>query len=441
MGFYSKDKEGQDDGELEDLINEYALMKELCHKNLAKTYEVFQDSQFFYLVNEPYFGGDFTKLGKRAHDEGVSMTEKWWRRLFFQCLDGLSYLHSHALMHCDIKEENIMVAAGDSYQAPDIVLIDFGLAEAFTSTSAGASGTPGYIPPETWETEWWYPRGDIFSMGITFFQLMIGQVPNDANSIMGILQTPGDREEDAAAAQALNLPWDRFPKEMPLLLDLVRQMTQRSFMHRPSAKAALMHPWLESDSDACLPAVCLAALVGSSASQCIQEEVTQELVRANNLQELRYLQDELGTSSAGVLAIKLLQEYGVRRGHAKEFVQLCGGANGRVQCRALLAGAVHLKEQYAHQFIKDLFDELDQDKSKTLTTSELEVLLKSRAFECPYEDIDELMHEMDTNGNGIVTFSEFKQTLLKDGRIARRTEADPACLPSLPDMSRSCACW
>ena len=41
--------------------------------------------------------------------------------------------------------------------------------------------------------EWWYPKGDIFSMGIVFFQMMIGQVPN--GEIIGVLQTSGRAEE------------------------------------------------------------------------------------------------------------------------------------------------------------------------------------------------------------------------------------------------------
>ena len=41
--------------------------------------------------------------------------------------------------------------------------------------------------------EWWYPKGDIFSMGIVFFQLMIGQVPN--GEVIGVLQTTGETEE------------------------------------------------------------------------------------------------------------------------------------------------------------------------------------------------------------------------------------------------------
>jgi len=127
---------GKADGDedcLEDLLTEYTLMRDFSHKNVAKTFEasypkareclfggvfclsnfshfhmrwlsvgsksfdqVFQDSEFFYLVNEPYFGGDLTKIAKRAHDQGLCMSESWWRLLFQQCLEGLEYLHAQA---------------------------------------------------------------------------------------------------------------------------------------------------------------------------------------------------------------------------------------------------------------------------------------------------------------------------------------------------------
>ena len=105
LKFFSK---SQGDDSMEDLLTEYQLMKTFEHPNVAKTFEVFQDTEFFYLVNECYFGGDFTSLGKRAHDQGLAMSESWWRNIFQQCLLGLEYLHKQAVMHCDIKEENIM---------------------------------------------------------------------------------------------------------------------------------------------------------------------------------------------------------------------------------------------------------------------------------------------------------------------------------------------
>ncbi|CAJ1365396.1 unnamed protein product [Effrenium voratum] len=92
-------------GGLDELMDEYALMSSLDNPHIAKTYEVFQDKSFYYLVNEPYFGGDLTKLGKNAYQKGIRMSESWWRGIFKQCMEGLCYLHSQGVMHCDIKDQ------------------------------------------------------------------------------------------------------------------------------------------------------------------------------------------------------------------------------------------------------------------------------------------------------------------------------------------------
>merc|ERR1719305_1245352 len=105
-------------GGLESIKDEFCLMEELDHMNVARTYEIFQDSTCYYLVNEPYFGGDLTELTTQARDKGVSMSENWWRNIFKQILSGLGYLHRKAIIHCDIKEPNIMIALNDSFAAP-----------------------------------------------------------------------------------------------------------------------------------------------------------------------------------------------------------------------------------------------------------------------------------------------------------------------------------
>merc|ERR1712072_1122826 len=71
------------------------------------------------------------------------------------------------------------------YANPQVVLIDFGL----TQGSAGewlAGGTPGYRPPETNETNIWFPRGDIFSMGVVFFQLLADKTPSEKHGRPGL---------------------------------------------------------------------------------------------------------------------------------------------------------------------------------------------------------------------------------------------------------------
>jgi len=260
------DKANANAGSLEEILDEFELMKNLDNPHLAKTHEIFQDQLFYYLTNVPYFGGDFTKLAQKAYDACVAMNEAWWRDIFKQCLEGLEYLHKSAVIHCDIKEPNIMIA-DEKYNKPQVVLIDFGLAAAFTSTREGVCGTPGYIPPETWQLERWFPRGDVFSMGIVFFQLMIGQVPN--KNVRGVLVPADDSTHALKAAAGQPLPWEQFPQTMPNLQDLIQRMTRKHRKERPKAYQALQHPWFSTNSDAELPSATLQGLVGNANLQVL----------------------------------------------------------------------------------------------------------------------------------------------------------------------------
>merc|ERR1712007_90133 len=86
----------------------------------------------------------------------------------------------NALIHCDIKEANIMVKDAESFQDPCPVIIDLGMARCWMDDEeSGVCGTPGYIPPETYEGGRWFPRGDMFSMGVVVYQLLTDRIPTD----------------------------------------------------------------------------------------------------------------------------------------------------------------------------------------------------------------------------------------------------------------------
>merc|ERR1712113_1342462 len=82
--------------------------------------------------------------------------------------------------------------------------------------------------------------------------------------------------------------------------------------------------------------------------------------------------------------------------------------------------AIAAKEEFAYQYIKDLFDQLDEDGTQTLCAAELKKLLDSEAFEWTPRDVSELIDLMDSNGDGVVDYAEFEHTVLHYGRIANR---------------------
>merc|ERR1712039_48444 len=98
--------------------------------------------------------------------------------------------------------------------------------------------------------------------------------------------------------------------------------------------------------------------------------------------------------------------------------------NGMGRFKKILDEAIWTKHNYSHHYIRDLFNDLDTNGDGKLSAQELEKLLDTDSFECPYHDIQEVMVHMGVDRKGKVTFQQFKKAILEDGRIARRSEVE-----------------
>mmetsp|Transcript_41818 Transcript_41818/g.115237 ORF Transcript_41818/g.115237 Transcript_41818/m.115237 type:complete len:686 (-) Transcript_41818:130-2187(-) len=237
---------------LDELKDEYSILHHMHNTRIAKIFDIFQDFGNVYLVNEPYFGGDFTYLRERASQKGVAMTETWWKGIFRQLFSGLAYMHKHALMHCDIKEPNIMLKT-ENLNEPDVVFVDFGLAQEFVSPKIKVSGTPGYIPPETWMQQKWFPKGDVFSTGICMTQLVVDRVPV-LDPVTGGTMGRGIFIEGAASIDDVRTftvsrpaPLNAVQQFSPALARLVSRLLEKDMTARTSAVEALNDPWFSED--------------------------------------------------------------------------------------------------------------------------------------------------------------------------------------------------
>lgn len=427
--YYKKDSNA---GSIHEIVDEFSRMKEFDNEHVARTYETFQDQDFYYLVNEPYFGGDWTKLACKAYESGVHMSEDWWRELYVQCLHGLDYLHRKAQMHCDIKEPNLMVKHNHDYRRPQVVYIDFGLSQAFARKVENVTGTPGYIPPETWQEKAWYPSGDIFSLGVVFFQMLSGRVPSEDGSVRGIFQEGADFVQLAKATAEASPPWHLFPTQWGELARVVASMLQKQKEHRPRAAALLRDPWFQSNSAAPLPRPNLAAIVHRSKEAVCRSDLVNELCETCNLQELRTLQARLdqlrqfgqATQQPTVGTAKFVEvvsAYGASPDVLQNFATFV--AKGpMVNYVNLLKEVIEEKEKRSNQLVTNLFNEMDRNGDGHLSYSELRAMLQSDAFDCAYEDVEEVLESMDENQDGYVDFEEMKRAIMEDGRIAMKDE-------------------
>lgn len=176
-----------------ELLEDIAILKRVDCPNVAKVHDFFADDKHIYVVTDTHPGGDLTEVQARAKAEGtggpvglgsgaVGLSEAQFQTIFRQAFSGLTTLQRSAVMHCDLRPETIVMKNQD-YAKPEVVLTDTGLGKAFPSRfpledpATGEAwekvicGTPGYIPPETWQRQTWVPNGDIFSLGVTMFML------------------------------------------------------------------------------------------------------------------------------------------------------------------------------------------------------------------------------------------------------------------------------
>jgi len=238
-------KNAVEPGGMESLKDEMGAMQTLGgHTGIAHCFEIFQDQQYFYMSGYFYRGGDLTALRKNAIAKQVNMTEMWWQKIFYQCFNALTYMHKKALMHCDIKEDNLMVKK-DVHVLPEIVIIDLGMAAAMRVKDKGLCGTPGYIPPEVYTEGKWFPRGDVFSMGVVMLQLVSDMVPDIDNGVFGIFQQGcEDMKQLAVAALTREPSMDRLEIKTPAFVALLRQCLAKDRTHRPRAPVVLENSWI-----------------------------------------------------------------------------------------------------------------------------------------------------------------------------------------------------
>jgi serine/threonine-protein kinase len=106
-------------------------------------------------------------------------------RLMEQVCDGLGFAHAKGIVHRDLKPGNIHVLPSNQ-----VKLMDFGLARLASSdmTKSGLIlGTPNYMSPEQIMGQKVDPRSDVFSLGVVFYQLLVGELPFQGDNLSSLL--------------------------------------------------------------------------------------------------------------------------------------------------------------------------------------------------------------------------------------------------------------
>ncbi|XP_038151878.1 misshapen-like kinase 1 isoform X4 [Cyprinodon tularosa] len=228
--------------EEEEIKLEINMLKSYSHhRNIATYYGAFikkgpagQDHQL-WLVMEYCGAGSVTDLVKKT--KGNCLKEDWIAYICREVLRGLSHLHSHHVIHRDIKGQNVLLT-----ENAEVKLVDFGVSAQLDKTIGRRNtfiGTPYWMAPEVIACDenpdaTYDYRSDLWSLGITALEMAEGAPPLcDMHPMRALFLIPRN-----PAPRLKSKKWSK------RFLSFVDSCLVKNHMHRPTTDALLKHAFI-----------------------------------------------------------------------------------------------------------------------------------------------------------------------------------------------------
>ncbi|XP_067112759.1 serine/threonine-protein kinase 36 [Osmerus mordax] len=174
-------KVGRSEKELRSLKREIDIMKGLRHPNIVLLLDSVETEREVVVVTE-YAEGELFQI---LEDDG-NLPESQVAEIAHQLVSALYYLHSHRILHRDMKPQNILLGKGGV-----VKLCDFGFARAMSVSTlvlTSIKGTPLYMSPELVEEKPYDHTADLWSLGCILYELHTGVPPFYTNSIFQLVR-------------------------------------------------------------------------------------------------------------------------------------------------------------------------------------------------------------------------------------------------------------
>ena len=185
----------------------------LAHPNVVNVFDVGEDRGLYYIVMELVEGitlKDYiTKKGKLSVKEATSIA--------IQVSLGLEAAHNRGIIHRDVKPQNIIISTDGK-----VKLSDFGIAKATNSNTITANimGSVHYSSPEQVRGGFSDAKSDIYSLGITMYEMVTGRVPFDGDTTVSIA---------IKHLQEEIIPPSRYTPDLPYSLEqIILKCTQKN---------------------------------------------------------------------------------------------------------------------------------------------------------------------------------------------------------------------
>lgn len=166
--------------------SEAAAVASLRHPNIVQVFDFNNDTGVYYMVLEFIPGETLQDRMKRLAENKRQLSVEDALKFTMNIADAVGYAHQRGMVHRDIKPANIMLDVQGQ-----AILMDFGIVKILggdSHTSTGAVvGTARYMSPEIIRGEVADHRSDIYSLGVTLYEMLSGRPPFVADSAMTLM--------------------------------------------------------------------------------------------------------------------------------------------------------------------------------------------------------------------------------------------------------------
>ena len=407
------------DGEIKDEID---ILKSLDHPDIVRIIESFNTKDSYVLVTEYCEGGElYDQVRNQLSETQIAV-------IFKQLLSGLAYLHSHNIVHRDLKLENILIQEIEKSKTTgedlfNIKIIDFGTARIFDNKKKPQSivGSSYYIAPEVLNQKYG-KECDLWSVGVILYMFIVGHAPFDGcddEEITGNIQKGIYKKDDKR--------WKKASKEVK---DLIQKLLIYNPQKRLTALQALRHPWFKiTDSNILYDNVpkndiieCIRNLLTYNISSKLEELVLAYIIhniprprQAKSAIKLFKLVNEVGDGKLlkrelkKTLLLFVTEDFLNKYDFDEQFSLIDGDKKGYINYEEFLRACLGRKKILTDKILKYAFSFFDPNNTGFIKKKKMKSFFGNKVDENTFKII---FDEIDSDKDGKINFKDFKAMLL-----------------------------
>lgn len=377
----------------EDFRSEIAVMHTMEHRHVIKFICAFETKTELYICMEACWGGElFDRLSKKGQ-----YSEKEAAACLKMLFQALAYMHKKGIMHCDLKPDNFLYH--DTKEDSDIKVIDFGMAKHVDPHQYHKRfcGTPYYIAPEVLRRHY-NKSADCWSMGVLAFLLLFGYPPFNCDRMsassregMQVIFKRIKKGFSPKVKPGYGAHWPEGSKVSAEARDLIASLLVLDPSERLSAEEVLLHPWFEGASHQNLDSRVCESIKNFNCSNKFKKMLLESIIT--------HAPDDSHHSPYTAKGEELIRE---------AFEKLDANHDGHVTAGELHAALPGLD-------VQKILDKLDFHKTHSISYNELLIAFTEKRLSAKEERLRKLFLSMDSKGNGVISFSEFKKAMHNSG--------------------------